>query len=79
MKSRWLIVLVMIACLMACGPLIQASPKSGLPNARGKDRQSAEKRSIDWCCVVGLSCCVNSPNGGKALLKPSPSKAAKAK
>lgn len=54
-KTRWIILLVVI-CVFALGPITEASQERD-----SKPAAQAQAAEVDWCCVSGLPCCIIPP------------------
>jgi hypothetical protein len=56
-KTRWILASLILVCGLVVGPLAPASAKTD----QHRVAVMGQKNGPDWCCLAGLSCCVQQP------------------
>ena len=60
-KAKSLFLLVVLACLLLPAAA-NTAPEIPGPSPNSSTGQQPKQSPVDWCCIAGLSCCVNNEN-----------------
>lgn len=60
-KAKSLFLLVILTGLLLPAT-VNTAANNQAPSENTASHQQIKQNAVDWCCVVGLSCCVNGRN-----------------